>query len=260
VAGDGDGADFDGVADLSDIDASVEADLVSSSIRPWLSRRLEAALSTPSYELTSASTVAVTTDGDRTPDSTQASADVHGRPLSCTVASYLAGRQQFWPIGQLQRAQPRSRRVVGGVGRRPRPRPDLAPQPHHLVRLAETSNEYPSGRRTAHSPNTSLGTRCGPRRVTAGNGRERQGTARTIAGTLPSVSRSIGSAPRRPRSHSPGKSVPAQSGAPLRRPSAPTPRRCTFSGRDLGIARRDADVLTCRGRVALPVGRSSRRR
>ncbi len=78
---------------------------------------------------------------------------------------------------QLQCAQLRSRRVVGGVGRQARTRPDLAPQPHHLVRLAETSNENPSGRRTARTPNTSLSTRGGSRQGTAGNGSDHRSDA-----------------------------------------------------------------------------------
>ena len=51
----------------------------------------------------------------------------------------------------------------------------------------------------------------GPRRVTAGNGGERRGTART----LPSISRSIGGAACRRRLHSLGNSTPAHSRSPL---------------------------------------------
>jgi hypothetical protein len=76
------------------------------------------------------------------------------------------------------------------------------------------------------------GTRCGPWRVTAGNGGERQGTAgngrerQGTARTLPSIGRSIGWAACRRRSHSLGNSTPAHSRSPL-----PTGHGCAPAGR-----------------------------
>jgi hypothetical protein len=102
------------------------------------------------------------------------------------------------------------------------------------------------------------GTRCGGRggslRGTAGNGRERLGPSlgrcpsisRTIAPTLPSISRSIDWACR-PRPHSPGQLAPGSRGGRCGGVGTGT-GTAAVGGRDLGVVGRAADALICRGR------------
>ena len=153
-------------------------------------------------------------------------------PRPSTSWSSDRGRRTSSPTTAREQAEPWRRCLVtllGGVpgqirrtglGRRPitgsRLRPLLRQGPHRTGR--PTGRPSDDGGTSGHT--------VGPRRVTAGNGRERQRTARTIAWTQPSISSSIGWTAGRPRLHSPGQLHASTLEVAAAAASKPAPHRC----------------------------------